>query len=43
MPGRKRKPAAQREFEGNSGHRAIPTEMDFGAAGEIGKPPSWLG
>jgi P27 family predicted phage terminase small subunit len=42
MAGRKRKPAGQRESEGNPGHRAIPLEMDFAAAGDIGKPPSWL-
>src|SRR5580658_5044304 len=42
MPGRKRIPAAQREAEGNPGHRPIPVELDFAAAGEIAKPPSWL-
>src|ERR1700686_3866751 len=42
MAGRKRKPAAQRETEGNPGHRPIPTEMDFTSAGEISKPPTWL-
>jgi P27 family predicted phage terminase small subunit len=42
MPGRKRKPADQRASEGNPGHRPIPVELDFAAAGEIGKPPSWL-
>ena len=42
MPGRKRKSAAQRELEGNPGHRPIPTELDFTVAGEIGKPPAWL-
>jgi phage terminase small subunit len=42
MPGRKRKPAAQRESEGNPGHRPIPVELDFAAAGDIGKPPTWL-
>jgi P27 family predicted phage terminase small subunit len=42
MAGRKRKPADQRELEGNPGHRPIPVELDFAAAGEIGKPPTWL-
>jgi P27 family predicted phage terminase small subunit len=42
MPGRKRKTAAQRELEGNPGHRPIPTELDFSSAGDIGKPPTWL-
>jgi P27 family predicted phage terminase small subunit len=43
MPlGRRRKRAAQREAEGNPGHRLIPVELDFAAAGEIGKPPTWL-
>lgn len=42
MPGRRRKPAPQREVEGNPGHRPIPVELDFSAAGEIGKPPTWL-
>jgi phage terminase small subunit len=42
MPGRKRKPSAQRESEGNPGHRPIPVELDFSAAGEIGKPSAWL-
>jgi P27 family predicted phage terminase small subunit len=42
LAGRKPKPAAQREAEGNPGHRAIPTPIDFGGAGEIPKPPTWL-
>ena len=42
MSGRKRKPAAQRELEGNPGHRPIPPELDFSAAGDVGKPPTWL-
>ena len=42
MAGRRRKPIGQREAEGNPGHRSIPVEMDFAAAGDIGKPPSWL-
>jgi P27 family predicted phage terminase small subunit len=40
--GRKRKPAAQRAAEGNPGHRAIPTPLDFTGAGEIPGPPTWL-
>jgi|GEM_PF-2791768 len=42
MAGRIRKPASTRELEGNPGHRPIPAELNFDAAGEIGKPPSWL-
>jgi phage terminase small subunit len=42
MPGRKRKPAARRESEGNPGHRPIPAELNFTAAGDIGKPPTRL-
>lgn len=42
MAGRKRKSASQREAEGNPGHRSIPAEIDFAAAGDIGKPPAWL-
>lgn len=42
MSGRKRKPAVQREREGNPGHRPIPAELDFTTTGEIGKPPTWL-
>jgi P27 family predicted phage terminase small subunit len=42
MPGRKRKLSTQRELEGNPGHRPIPAELDFSAAGDIGKPPTWL-
>jgi P27 family predicted phage terminase small subunit len=42
MPGRKIKPAARRELEGNPRHRPIPAELDFSAAGDIGKPPTWL-
>jgi P27 family predicted phage terminase small subunit len=34
--------ASQREAEGNPGHRPIPTELDFAAAGEICKPPAFL-
>jgi hypothetical protein len=41
MPGRKRKPASKRDGEGNAGHRPIPAELDFSAAGDIGKP-RWL-
>ncbi len=41
MPGRKPKPAALRELTGNAGHRPIPVELDFTAAGPI-KMPSWL-
>lgn len=43
MPaGRKRLPSAVHEAHGNPGHRKHAPEMDFSAAGEIGKPPSWL-
>jgi phage terminase small subunit len=42
MSGRKRKPADQRAAEGNPGHRPIPVELDFAAAGDIGEPPTWL-
>lgn len=42
MGGRRRKPAEQREAEGNPGHRPIPTPLDFSATGEIGRPPTWL-
>jgi hypothetical protein len=42
MPGRNRKPADQRAADGNPGHRPIPAELDFTAAGEIGRPASWL-
>ncbi len=42
MAGSRRKPASQRELEGNSEHRPIPPEVDFTAAGEISGPPDWL-
>jgi hypothetical protein len=42
MPGRKRKPAAQRDAEGNPGHRPILPDADFTSGGVIGAPPVGL-
>lgn len=42
MPGRRPKPSAMKQLEGNPGHKPIQSEVDFSAAGEIPKPPAWL-